>query len=270
MGLDDPDGDGDDRDVEVGRARASRGHGHMINAGLPSDLPEWTRRLPERRTDLSHLVRKGAPRGSRWRVDWPKTIRRWSRRGYADASLVWERSPRGPSPIVVLWDVSGSMASYAAWYFPWLYRLVTAESAVHVFAFGTALADLTDRFRKPYREALQALYEETDLWGSGTAIGDTFQDWITRYGRRLLGPATTVLVISDGWDAGNPETLQDAMHRLASRTRRIEWINPLMVTEGFEPKTRALRIARQFTDNMSAGASPEELVRLNWRLGFGR
>ncbi len=270
MGLEDPDGELEGRDAEVGRARASRGRGHIINTGLPSEPPDWIRRLPERRTDRSRLVQKGVPRGARCRVDWPKTTRRWARRGYADASLIWERSPRGPSPIVVLWDISGSMASYVPWYFPWLYRLVSAQSAVHVFAFGTGLEDLTEYLQRPYGEALRALYGETDLWGSGTAMGDAFQDWTRCYGRRLLSRATTVLIVSDGWDAGDPTILQEALRRMAGRARRIEWINPLMVTEGFEPKTRGLRIARQFTDNMSAGASPEELVRVNWRLGFGR
>lgn len=201
-------------------------------------------------------------------MDWARTLKRWAKRGHTDASLVWYRKPYGDGRAIILWDVSGSMAHYVAWYFPWLFRLAHISQEVHVFAFGTTLEELTPYLKLPYRQAVDYLYREVALWGSGTAIGQAFTDWVTRYGAELLGSWTTVVIISDGWDVGPPELLTTAMRTIAAGSRRIIWVNPLMVSEGFEPRTRALRVALRYTRDMQAGATPAQLRRLAWQLGF--
>lgn len=257
-----------DQEGVRGRARASWAEGHDINAGLPERLPDWLATMRPRPVDTPRVVRRGRPRGANVQVDWARTLKCWARRGHSDASLVWQRQPHGPGRLVVLWDVSGSMASYVDWYFPWLYQLAAQHPEAHVFAFGTALEDLTAHLAQPYRQAVAALYQKTALWGSGTAMGQVFSEWHQGFGSQLLGASTTVLIISDGWDAGPPEQLQDAMRRMAERSRHIAWINPLMVTEGFEPRTRALKAALHYTKDMSAGAAPDQLRRVGWKLGL--
>ncbi len=264
-GDDTPEDDGD----LWGRARASSSPGHAINAGLPEEMPRWLYHIGKRSAALPALARRGARSGRATQVDWEKTVRRWARQGHSDARFAWERAPKGPGRLVVLWDVSGSMAQYVAWYFPWLYRLALRFKEVRIFGFGTELEELTSHLQSSYRAAVKGLYAETSLWGSGTAIGQTFEQWNQRYGDRLLGTYTTIVVISDGWDVGDPERLDAELRQMALRSRRIIWINPLMVTAGFEPRTRALKVARRYTSEMTAGATPRDLIRLGWQLGLG-
>lgn len=267
-GLDDQPGDEwDDGDV-FGRTRASRAQGHAINAGLPEQLPGWLTGLRPRAEQWPRPARRGRPRGPATAVDWRSTLKRWARQGHSDSGLMWDRAPRGPGRVVILWDVSGSMAAYVGWYFPWLYQLASAFASVTVFGFGTELADLTPHLRQSYRHAVSTLYRDTALWGSGTAIGEVFQQWNQTYGQELLGNYTTVVIISDGWDVGSPAQLEQAMQYMASRSRQIIWVNPLMVTTGFEPRTRALMAARHYARQMVAGATPAEMRRLSWQWGL--
>lgn len=255
-------------DVVAGRVRASRGEGHSINAGLPDELPAWLYQIRQRGSRTPAPARHGLARGVRVGVNWRLTLAQWARQGYADGHFMWARAPRRPSRLVVLWDVSGSMASYVGWYFPWLYRMAHAFNEVGVFGFGTDLADLTEYLRAPYRRAVSMLYRETGLWGSGTAIGEVFERWNQQYGRKWLGTYTTLVIISDGWDVGDPDRLEGALRHMAMRSRHIVWINPLMVTRGFEPRTRALMTALHYTRDMVAGATPEDLTRMAWRWGL--
>jgi len=270
MGLEDGSLESDPESESVwGRERASWADGHTINAGLPDVLPLWLNQMGRRISATPSVVRSGKPRGGHARVNWTSTLRRWAKLGHADANLTWIRHVRGPGRLVVLWDVSGSMGNYVGWYFPWLYRLVSQYRDVQVFAFGTGVQNVTSYLAQDYGDAVKDLYGKTALWGSGTAIGQAFQDWNRQYGVGLLGSKTVVIVISDGWDVGPPEPLDQALRTIAQRTRRIIWINPLMVTQGFEPRTRALRVVLQYTDDMMAGATSRDLLQLGWQLGYG-
>jgi uncharacterized protein with von Willebrand factor type A (vWA) domain len=253
---------------QEGRIRASWALGHDINSGLPESFPAWLLTIHGNSGPFERVVRSGQRRGAAVGVDWGKTLKRWARRGHSDGSLVWRKTYKGPGAIAVLWDVSGSMASYVDWYFPWLFQVARHRKDLRVFAFGTDLAELTPYFLGSYRQTVAAVYAQIHVWGSGTAIGQVFSQWNQVYADQLLGPATRIVVISDGWDAGPPEYLEQAMLRMAQRTREICWINPLMVTPGFEPKTRALKVALRYTRLMTAGASIEELRRLSWRWGL--
>lgn len=253
---------------QEGRVRASWSSGHEINSGLPDAFPAWLLAIHGRPGPFERVVRRGQRRGSRMGVDWARTLKRWARHGHSDGSLLWRKTPNGPGAIAVLWDVSGSMASYVDWYFPWLYELARQRQDLRVFAFGTDVAELTPYFFGSYRQAVDSVYQKIRVWGSGTAIGQVFGQWNQTYGDEILGPATRVVVISDGWDVGAPQILEQAMLRMAQRTREIDWINPLMVTSGFEPRTRALKIAVRYTRSMTAGATVDDLRRLSWRWGL--
>lgn len=257
-----------EEDAEVfRRTRASWGAGHTINAGLPERLPHWLQRWSQVvRYDRPAQI--GKPRGPRQRVDWRKTFKRWSRMGHQDGRLLWRREPVDQGRVVVLWDVSGSMAAYVGWYYPWLYRLVSLSTNVRVFGFGTGIENLTPFMTSNYRSSVRALYEKTSGWGSGTAMGQAFETWIAQYGGQLLSPRTKVVIISDGWDVGNSEQLGKSLREMASRAESILWINPLMVTTGFEPRTRALVMARYYAQKMIAGADRRDLTRLALEWGI--
>lgn len=258
----------DEGEGHQGRVRASWASGHEMASGLPEILPEWLYALRGQHVDTPRVVRRGRPWGAPARVDWAATLKRWSTRGHSDAALVWERAPRGAAPLVVLWDVSGSMAGYVDWYFAWLYRLMSQRADTHVFAFGTTLADLTAAMGKPYAQAVRDLYASVPVWGSGTAIGPALRSLDGEAGRGLLGPGSQVMIISDGWDVGSPDELEAMLRSLAERTRRVWWVNPLMITPGFEPRTRALKIAAQYVWHMTSGATEEDLRWISWMVGL--
>lgn len=266
--LDEALGDEDFSEHNQGRGKASWAEGHLINTGLPGSLPDWLYGIRRRSAELPRVVRRGTPHGSAARVDWARTLKRWAQRGHSDAALVWNRVPYGPGRVVVLWDVSGSMAGYADWYFPWLYRICQEREQSYVFAFGTDVADLTPALRGSYPEAVSRVYGKISLWGSGTAIGRSINQWEQQYGDRLLGRGTRMVIVSDGWDVGPPHHLEESLHTMAARCDEIWWLNPLMITAGFEARTRALKIALQYTQHMSSGATQEDLRRISWRLGL--
>ncbi len=239
-----------------------------MGTGLPAMLPDWLHAIRRRSFYLPQVARRGAPVGARVGVDWRQTLKRWSRQGHLDGSPVWRRMPYGFGRLVVLWDVSGSMSAYREWFFPWLYQMVRESDGTHVFAFGTEVDNLTAHLKGTYADAVQSLYDKTFVWESGTAIGDAFKHWIDDYGNRLLGSLTTLMIISDGWDVGSPERLEAAMRMMARRSQKIIWVNPLMATAGFEPRTRALKTARNYVDSMVPGATIKDLRQLSWGFGF--
>ncbi len=201
-------------------------------------------------------------------MNWARTLTRWRRRGHADGSLIWRQKPYGPGRLVFLWDVSGSMSDYVGWFFPWLYRVREERPLTHVFAFGTTLTDLTPYMTLDYPDAVRMLSGQSNLWGGGTAIGQVLFGWHNGVGRSLIGSGSTVVVISDGWDVGEPEQLERSLHVIAQRAKELIWINPLMATHDFEPRTRALKVALQYVAEMTSGATTTDLRRLCWRLGL--
>lgn len=251
----------------VGGARASHAGGHPITTGFPRELPPWALSIQRKAHDWPRTVRRGAGQGWSSRVNWRQTLKRWGRRGHSDGGLVLQKRPHGPGKVVILWDISGSMAEYVGWFFPWIFQL-TRQREVACYAFGTTLKDLTDLLNAPYAKAVRQIYDQTALWGSGTAIGEMFELWLKMFGAKWLGTWTSIVIISDGWDVGPVHLLESSLKRLAAESRHILWVNPLMVTPGFEAKTRALKVARRYTGTMTSGASVTELQKLTWRLGF--
>ena len=198
-------------------------------------------------------------------IAWSKTIRGWTHRGQTGWPLEWRPVWRQPGRVVILWDVSGSMEPYIPLYLPWVYQWASVRGA-GIFAFGTRINDFTDQMSLPFFQVAGILAKRLDVFGTGTSIGENLLLFLTDWGDRWLSSSTTVIVVSDGWDVGSPEILGQAMVRLRQRIRRLFWIHPLMATPGFEPKTRALKVALRYVDAMFPGEDAMALMRLKERL----
>jgi uncharacterized protein with von Willebrand factor type A (vWA) domain len=157
------------------------------------------------------------------------------------------------------------MEPYIPLYLPWVYQWVRVRGA-GVFAFGTRIIDFTAQMSLPFFQVSDVLAKRLDVFGTGTSIGENLLQFLTDWGDRWLSSSTTVIVISDGWDVGSPEVLGHGMSRLRQRIRRLFWVHPLMATPGFEPKTRALKVASRYVDAMFPGEDAMALVRLKERL----
>ncbi len=154
------------------------------------------------------------------------------------------------------------MQEYVGLYAPWIYRLAVLYPRVGVFPFGVTWQDATRVMRGSFAEAWQRVDDQSGIWGAGTAIGAALGSWNVARGGHWLSGSTLVIIISDGWDVGRPEQLEEALRAIRGRAGRLVWINPLMATPGFSPKTRALRVANKFADLMASGHNPAALLQL--------
>jgi uncharacterized protein len=175
----------------------------------------------------------------------------------------WRAPTRRPRPVVLACDVSGSMAPYARMLLQYMHASVAARRRVEAFAFGTRLTRITHELsgRDHDRALDRAATAVTDFSG-GTRIGSALAELNRAHGRRI-GRGAVVVILSDGWDRGDPAQLDAEMARLRRSAHRLVWLNPLAAHPDFEPLTRGMRAAVPHTDELLAGnslASLEELA----------
>jgi uncharacterized protein with von Willebrand factor type A (vWA) domain len=205
--------------------------------------------------------------GARGRaVDLRGTIR-WSVRTAGELVRVRRRTRRiRRTRLLALCDVSGSMELYSRFLLQFLHALQNTFASVETFVFATRLSRITDQLRgSEYRDALQQLGREVRDWSGGTRIGQAVES-VVRDHHRLLDRRTIVLVLSDGWDVGEPEQLERAMAALHRRVGKVIWLNPLMGAVDFSPATRGMRVALGHIDLLAPAHNLESLERLVPRL----
>jgi hypothetical protein len=153
--------------------------------------------------------------------------------------------------LVLLCDVSGSMDLYSRFLLQFLYALQNVFGRVETFTFSTRLTRVTEHLKgASYRQALAKLTEVRDFSG-GTRIGESLQEFNARWGS-LVDRHTIVLVLSDGWDTGEPEILANEMLTLKRKAGRLIWLNPLLGNPSYEPLTRGMAAALPLVDHFAA------------------
>ena len=183
--------------------------------------------------------------GGRRSLDLPRTLRKGLRSGGEWVRLERRRRRDKPRPIIVLADVSGSMEQTARILLHFLYGLSHgAPGRVEAFVFATRLTRITRkladrRVDRALREASAAVRD----WSGGTRIGEALHHFNLEWARRLPTSSAVVLLVSDGWDRGDPALVAAEMERLRGLAWRIVWLNPLLSDEGYEPLTRGMAAA---------------------------
>jgi len=153
--------------------------------------------------------------------------------------------------LVLLCDVSGSMDLYSRFLLQFLYALQNVFGRVETFTFATRLTRVTEQLKgRSYQLALKRLTEVRDFSG-GTRIGESLQEFNGSWGH-LVDRHTIVLVLSDGWDTGEPEILAAEMLALKRRAGRVIWLNPLLGNPSYEPLTRGMAAALPLVDHFAA------------------
>jgi len=153
--------------------------------------------------------------------------------------------------LVLLCDVSGSMDLYSRFLLQFLYALQNVFGRVETFTFATRLTRVTEQLKGPsYQLALRRLTDVRDFSG-GTRIGESLQEF-NRSWRHLVDRHTIVLILSDGWDTGEPELLAAEMLSLRRRAGRVIWLNPLLGNPSYEPLTRGMAAALPLVDHFAA------------------
>jgi uncharacterized protein with von Willebrand factor type A (vWA) domain len=163
--------------------------------------------------------------------------------------------------LVLLCDVSGSMDLYSRFLLQFLYALQNVFGRVETFTFATRLTRVSDLLRGPsYKRALRRLTEVRD-WSGGTRIGESIREFNQTWGR-LVDRRTIVLLLSDGWDTGEPEVLAKEMLTLKRRAARVIWLNPLLGNPSYEPLTRGMAAALPLVDHFAAAHNLASLREL--------
>jgi uncharacterized protein with von Willebrand factor type A (vWA) domain len=153
-------------------------------------------------------------------------------------------------PLLVIADVSGSMERYTEMLLYFVHAARGRLGKVEAFVFSTGLSRITRELRhRDPRVALSQVGLAVHDWSSGTLIGDAFADFNRRWGRRVTRGGPVAVVISDGWDRGDPAVLRKAFATFARSVHRVVWLNPLAGRTGFAPETRGMQTVLPFVDD---------------------
>jgi uncharacterized protein len=216
---------------------------------------------PKRRTRRTVAARSGR------RPDLRRTIRKSLRTHGVPAELFWRRRRVALRPLILILDVSGSMADYSRHLLQFAYSAKRAAARVEVFCFGTRLTRVTRALdqRRP-DDALEQAAREVFDWEGGTRIGASLDAFVRDWGRRGLCRGGIVVICSDGLDRGDPDILATAMERLRRLSYRVVWMNPHKGDNAdFRPSTLGMMVAAPHIDLMLSGHdlnSLEELAAL--------
>ncbi|MFN3655922.1 MAG: vWA domain-containing protein [Pseudolabrys sp.] len=230
----------------------------------PADIAK-AQALAERlaRVMRARLVRREQPRRRGHRLDLRRTIHRSVSHGGVPVDLVWRRRKIKPLRLVVLLDASGSMNLYTAFFVRFLHGIVDAFREAEAFVFHTRLAHVSASLRdRDVGRAVDKLALMAQGIGGGTRIGEclaTFNRW---HARRVINSRTAVIIVSDGYDTGEPAHLVRQLIQLRQRCRRIIWLNPLIGWRDYTPAARGMQVALPYVDLFAPAHNLESLAAL--------
>jgi uncharacterized protein len=205
------------------------------------------------------------------RPDPRRTVRESMRMHGEPARLYWRRRKVRLRPLILILDISGSMADYSRSLLQFAHSAKRSAARVEVFCFGTRLTRVTGAMdcRRP-DEALERAARAAFDWDGGTRIGESLDVFVRDWARRGLCRGGIVVICSDGLDRGDPDVLASAMERLGRLSHRLVWLNPHKGdNEGFRPSTLGMMVASPHIDLLLSGhdlASLEKLAALLPRL----
>jgi uncharacterized protein len=229
---------------------------------------ELRRAAPERRSRRLQPVRGGG------RLDLRRTVRRSLETDGEALRLEHEAPSRRPRRLVFLCDVSGSMERYSRALLGSLQAAVGAGGKVEAFVFATRLTRLTQALSgHDVARALEQAREAVVDWSGGTRIGGALCEFRRTFGRVGLARGAIVVVVSDGWDRGDPDLLANELARLRLECRRLIWLSPRAPNLDGQPLAIGMRAALPHVDDFVPGHDPRailELARLIAGLGDGR
>ena len=222
------------------------------------DFAEFTgREMAEARGMMAHLTwdlgqrrtRRMAPGGGNY-LDLRRTMRNSLKFGGEFFELATRAPKDKPRSLVLICDVSGSMERYTRMLLHFMHTVASGLDRLEAFLFATRLTRITRHLR--YRSVDQAINEVSQAvpdWAGGTRIGDAIKTFNYQWLRRVMRGQAIVLIISDGWDRGEPELLAKETSRLQRSCHRLIWLNPLLGSPGYQPLTRGMQAALPYIDD---------------------
>ena len=225
-------------------------------AELTAAMRQITLAVPSRRS------RRRRPRAGGRKIDMRSTLRQARRTGGHAFRLIGEVPSRRPRRLVVLCDISGSMEPYARAMIQLLYAAAGGAGA-EVFSFATRLTRLTSALaRSTPAAALDRAAQAAPDWHGGTRLGAALKEFNDRYGRRGMARGALILIISDGWDTGDPEIVRREMQRLSLVAFRIVWMNPRTKSDAYQPLAGGMAAAWPYCDAVVSGHALQAIDQL--------
>ena len=212
--------------------------------------------VPERRTRRYQASHRGT------RVDFRASLRR-ALRPEGLVELRKREQRRRPPPLVILCDISGSMARYTRMFLHFMHAITNDRDRVFCFTFGTRLSNVTRALR--YRDvdiALAKASSQVEDWSGGTRIGQALHEFNNKWSRRVLGQGAVVLLITDGLDREGAAGLAEEMERLHKSCSRLIWLNPLLRYGAYEPKSQGNKAMLPHVDEFRPVHNLESLAGL--------
>ena len=208
--------------------------------------------------------RRRASKRSNGVPDLRRTIRESLRTGGEPINRRTLQRARVPRRVVIIADISGSMNSYSRSLVRYAHAAVAGRRKVEAFALGTRLTRLTRELetRDP-DQALQRASDSVEDWSGGTRLGEGLKQFNDEWGTKGMARGAIVVILSDGWDRGEPELLSSEMARLSRVAFRIVWVNPLKASDGYAPLARGMAAALPYVDEFIEGHSLDSLDRLS-------
>jgi uncharacterized protein len=219
---------------------------------------------------LADLSLSGALRRSRrleparkGRHDPRRTLRGALRTGGEPMRHRFRKARSRPRRVVLLCDISGSMAAYSRALLRFMHAGVISGEPLEAFVLGTRLTRITRELTtKDPDRALESASQAVEDWSGGTRLGDTIKEFVDRWGQRGMARGAVVVILSDGWDRGDVGVLAEQMMRLSRLAHKVIWVNPLKAAPGYQPRARGIAAALPYVDEFLSGHNFESLEKL--------
>jgi uncharacterized protein len=215
----------------------------------------------------SRVAKRFRPRKRRYSIDLRRTLRKCISRGGEFIDLRYKGPKKQRARLVILLDVSDSMNPYSFFLLKFAYALGRYSKDVRSFVFSTLIFEVSEMLRcRRMSEALKMLSAMTTGWSGGTRIGASLQEFNRRHAPALLSRHTIFIILSDGWDTGEPEDLVAELRKIRRSVGKLIWLNPLLGLEDYQPATRGIRAALPYIDVFAPAHNLESLLALEGHL----
>lgn len=195
--------------------------------------------------------------------DLRQTLRKNMRWGGELLDIVHRKPKRNRVKLVILCDVSRSMELYSVFLIQFIYAFRQVYNRMETFVFSTSLTRITPLLKqKNFRGALHSLSSEKSGWAGGTRIGESLAAFVKDYAKKLVDSKTIVIILSDGWDTGNIDTLKKSMEYIHNKSKKLIWLNPSAGYSGYRPSVAGMKAAMPYIDVFAPVHNVESLRQL--------
>ncbi len=250
---------------------------HVLSRKHFADLSQEEMRLMTR--VLRQVARRLAHRPSRLKKrshrhktpDIKRTVKAAMRQKGEIRQLLFSEKKQRKLKLVLLCDVSKSMELYSRFFVHLIYAFQNSYDKIDTFVFSTALHQVSDLLNNyEFEKAFAMIADRVPNWSGGTTIGTCLDSFYQRYGYSRLDKKTVVMILSDGWDTGQPEVVKQAMRAIYKKARKVIWLNPLAGNPGFSPAAIGLQAALPYIDLLAPAHNLESLRQALLQIGTRR